>query len=91
MAQTPMCLQNYAYASDRVIDLTENISIGIYVNTPSGRVSGCASGCVQGRVLHATHFPLHCSTLLMSLNLMHPAGWWEGHGGGAGSELHDTI
>ena len=38
--------------------------------------------------MHATHFPLHCSTLLMSLNLMHPAGWWEGHGGGAGSELH---
>ena len=41
--------------------------------------------------MHATHFPLHCSTLLMSLNLMHPAGWWEGHGGGAGSELHDTV
>ena len=41
--------------------------------------------------MHATHFPLHCSTLLMSLNLMHPEGWWEGHGGGAGSELHDTV
>ena len=87
-------LQDYSCASDRVIDFTENNSIGIYVNTPrrgSGCVGECASGRVQGGVLHATHFPLHCSTLLMSLNLMHPAGWWEGHGGGAGSELHDTV
>ena len=78
------------------MDVTGNNSIGIYVNYPSRRVSecatfGCASGRVQGRVLHATHFPLHCSTLLISLNLMQPAGWWEGHGGGAGSELHDTV
>ena len=41
--------------------------------------------------MHATHFPLHCSTLLISLNLMQPAGWWEGNGGGARSELHDTV